>query len=173
MITIISGTNRKFSKTLIVAKAYEAILKELNMECKIFALDELPANYLSTYLIEPKSVEFIELMDKYIRNVDKYIAVIPEYQGTFPGIFKLFLDGLDPKDVENKKIALVGVSSGRAGNLRGMDQLTNALHYLKMHVMPNKLPISKIEDLISKDYQLVDEATLQSMKKQAMEFLNY
>ncbi|MCX6312522.1 MAG: NAD(P)H-dependent oxidoreductase [Bacteroidetes bacterium] len=173
MITIISGTNRKNSKTLIVAKAYEEILRSSGTECQIFSLEELPLDFAFSYLSDPKSDEIDQLMNKYIRSATKFVALIPEYQGTFPGIFKLFLDSVHPRDLENKKIALVGISSGRAGNLRGLDHLTNALHYLKMHVLHNKLPISKISELISKDYKLVDEETRDSLKKQAEQFLKY
>lgn len=173
MITIISGTNRKYSKTLIVANAYVAILKSLGAECQIFSLEELPQDFAFSYLSDPKTVEFDQLINKYIRPVDNFVILVPEYQGTFPGIFKLLLDGVHPRDFENKKVAMVGVSSGRAGNLRGLDHLTNALHYLKMHTMHNKLPVSKIGDLINKEYQLSDEGTLASLRNQAEQFLKY
>ncbi len=68
---------------------------------------------------------------------------------------------------------MVGVSSGRAGNLRGLDQLTSALHYLNMHVYPNKLPISSIKELVNAEFKLVDEGTLAALKKQAEGFLKY
>lgn len=173
MITIISGTNRKFSKSLIVAKAYEEILTGLDVECLVFSLEELPIDFAFSYLSDPKSFEFNELMDKYIRSADQFVAVVPEYQGTFPGIFKLLLDAFHPREVDGKKIAMIGVSSGRAGNLRGLDHLTNSVHYLNMHVYPNKLPISRIMDLVNKEYKLADEGTLAALKKHAEGFLKY
>ncbi len=173
MITIISGTNRKFSKTLIVAKAYQEILIGLGVEAQVFSLDELPPTIASTYLSDPKDVVFDQLINKYIRSTEQFVVVIPEYQGTFPGIFKLLLDGIPPRDFAEKKIAMVGVSSGRAGNLRGLDHLTSAFHYLNMHVFPNKVPISKVNELLSPEFKLTDEGTLASLKKQAEGFIKY
>lgn len=173
MITIISGTNRKFSKTLIVAKVYQEILASLGMESELFSMEELPATISKTYLSDPKDAEFDQLIEKYIRSTDKFIMIIPEYQATFPGIFKLFLDGIPPKDFEGKKAALVGISSGRGGNVRGLDHLTSALHYLNMHVYPNKLPISRIRELVDADYKLSDEGTLDALKLQAEGFIKY
>lgn len=173
MITIISGTNRKFSKTLIVSKAYQEILTGLGMASELFSMEQLPATISQTYLSDPKDAEFDQLIEKYIRSTDKFVVLIPEYQATFPGIFKLFLDGIQPKDVAGKKIALVGISSGRGGNLRGLDHLTSALHYLDMHVYPNKLPISRIRELVDAEYKLSDEGTLEALKRQAEGFIKY
>ncbi len=98
MITIISGTNRKYSKTLIVAKAYEEILRGMGVDCQVFSLEELPRDFAFSYLADPKSDEFVKLMDKYIWPADKLVAAIPEYQGTFSGIFKLLLDAFHPRE---------------------------------------------------------------------------
>jgi chromate reductase len=173
MITIISGTNRNLSKTLVVAKAYSQLLTDLGAENQLFSLSDLPADIASTYLSDPKEEKFKQLLEKYIIPVDKFVVVIPEYQGTFPGIFKLLLDGITPRFFDNKKVAMVGVSSGRAGNLRGMDHLTASFHYLNMHVFMNKVPISRIRDLVNDDFILNDEGTLTALKKQAEGFLKY
>ena len=173
MITVISGTNRKYSKTLIIANVYSKILSEMGAENQVFSLMDLPENIAATYLNDPKEERFNALLEKYILPADKFVFVIPEYQGTFPGIFKLLLDGIPPKYFDNKKVAMVGVSSGRAGNLRGLDHLTSAVHYLNMHVLPMVIPISKIRDLVNADFVLSDEATIASLKKQAERFLKY
>ncbi|MDQ3108311.1 MAG: NAD(P)H-dependent oxidoreductase [Bacteroidota bacterium] len=173
MITIISGTNRKFSKTLIVAKAYQEILTSLGTGSQIFSMEELPATIAQTHLSDSKDVEFADLIKKYIDAADKIIVVVPEYQATFPGIFKLMLDGVPHKAFEGKRVAMVGVSSGRGGNIRGLDHLTSAFHYLEAYVYPNKLPISNIRDLVNAEFQLTDEGTLAAMKRQAVGFLKY
>jgi chromate reductase len=173
MITILSGTNRKFSKTLIVAKAYQEILESLGAASQLFSMEELPDNISKTYLSDPKDVQFDQLIEKYIRSTSQFIILIPEYQATFPGIFKLFLDGVSPRDFDGKKAALVGISSGRGGNLRGLDHLTSALHYLNMHVYPNKLPISRIRELVDAEFKLSDAGTLEALKRQAEGFIKY
>jgi NAD(P)H-dependent FMN reductase len=70
-----------------------------------------------------------------------------------------------------KKALLTGVSTGRAGNLRGMEHLTGILHYMKVVVHPNKLPISIVDKLMSEDGDLVDAATLAAIREQLSEFM--
>jgi NAD(P)H-dependent FMN reductase len=173
MITIISGTNRKFSKTLIVAKAYQDILTGLGVESQVFSMEQLPATIAHTHLADPKDVEFTDLIEKYIDGADKVVVVVPEYQATFPGIFKLMLDGVPHKAFAGKRVAMVGVSSGRAGNIRGLDHLTSAFHYLEAYVYPNKLPISNIRELVNAEFKLSDEGTLAAIKRQAEGFIKY
>ena len=64
MITIIAGTNRNFSKTLIVAEAYKRILTELDVENQVFSLADLPKDIASTYLSDPKEENFNLLLEK-------------------------------------------------------------------------------------------------------------
>jgi chromate reductase len=145
----------------------------MGIECQLLTMEQLPRDFAFSYLADPKPDEFTEIMDKYMRPVDKFIAVVPEYQSTFPGVFKLFLDAIRQTELAGKKVALVGVSTGRAGNLRGLDHLTAAFHYLNVHVFPNKLPISGIQNLVNSEYKLTDEGTILAMKKQLEGFLNY
>ena len=67
----------------------------------------------------------------------------------------MFFDALSVRkygeSFKGKKVALIGVSAGRAGNLRGMEHLTGFLNYLGMIVYPDKLPISNIEQQLEGD----------------------
>jgi len=92
---------------------------------------------------------FRGIQDNYIKPASKFIFIAPEYNGSIPGFLKLFIDACEVKPCyHGKKACLVGVASGRAGNLRGMDHLTNILNHLKMTVYHNKLPISSIGNLV-------------------------
>jgi chromate reductase, NAD(P)H dehydrogenase (quinone) len=130
MITLVSGTNRPGSTTAKVAGAYSNLLSRLGAGHQLLSLESLPRDFAFTYMYDTQGPETRDIIEKYVRNAEKLIIVIPEYNGTFPGIFKLFIDAIHPRDLAGKKLAMVGVSSGRGGNLRGIDQLTNALHYL-------------------------------------------
>jgi chromate reductase len=67
----------------------------------------------------------------------------------------------------------VGVSTGRAGNLRGMDHLTGILHYLGFHVMPNKLPVSSVLTLMDEKSNIKDEHTVKALEKHIADLLKY
>jgi hypothetical protein len=49
-----------------------------------------------------------------------------------------------PKVFMIRKAALVGLSSGKYGNIRGIDHFTGVCHYLNLHIMPLKIHIASI-----------------------------
>lgn len=170
MVTLISGTNRPGSNTRKVAQTYSGILGELDIPHRLLSLEDLPQDFAFSYLSDRQPAAFNQLLDTFIRPVQKFILVIPEYNGTFPGIFKLFLDAIHPNDLKGKKVAMVGVATGRGGNLRGMDQLTGAFHYLNMAVYPGHLPISRLRELLDAEGKLADPVVLRAMRMQAEGF---
>ena len=80
---------------------------------------------------------------------------------------------MPPGKWNDKSVCLTGVSSGRAGNIRGMEHLGSILHYLKMHVYHNKLPISQIDKIYAGQNNLVHEETVKNIEKQLEGFLKF
>lgn len=171
MITIISATNRPNSNTLKIAKNYAQLMEKQGVESKIFSLERLPKDFIATDLYNSRSENFQQLLDEYIVPAKKLVFIVPEYNGSFPGILKTFIDAIHPDINRGKMVALVGVSSGRAGNLRGLDHLSGILHYLGIHILPNKQPISSVLTLLNEDGTLKDENTIKVLEKQIGEFL--
>lgn len=166
MITIVAGTNRKNSQTLNVANFYAALLKEQNTECQVIDLAELPREFVFNALYGEQNDDFNFITNKYILSVDKIVIISPEYNGSYPGILKAFIDGWNPKKTPGKWAALVGVASGRQGNARGMDDLTNVLNYLQINVIPVKPPISQIFNVIDENGAIHDAKTIELLKQQ-------
>ena len=166
MYTIISGTNRMDSNTIRIAQLYQESLRENGIQSSILSLVGL--NVLE------RNPEYIEIENKYILPVTKFIFVSPEYNGSIPGVLKCLFDISDPgKAWAGKKALLTGVSTGRAGNLRGMEHLTGILHYLRVVVHPNKLPISVVDKLFNAQQLITDEATLAAIDQQLEEFIQF
>lgn len=163
MYTIISGTNRIGSHTEKVALAYHKILKEKNIDAKIFTLKGINVLY--------RTPELMDIESEILIPTQKFIFIIPEYNGSYPGVLKAMIDNSDIYKVWNyKKALLTGVSTGRAGNLRGMDHLADTLHYMKMNVFYNKLPISVINKVMDKEGNL-NEETFKAINNQLDEFI--
>lgn len=166
MLQIISATNRPNSHTNLVARSIQKLLPE-NISSNVLSLQDLNNSDLITEFMFSKnrpSDIISEWQQKHLIPSSHWIIIAPEYNGSFPGILKLFLDVLSVKQAKEtfhgKKVGLVGVSTGRAGNLRGLDQLTGVLHYLNMEVMPFKLPISSIDQFIMEDQSLSEGVRL-------------
>lgn len=172
-IVIISSTNRPNSNTLRVSKVYEEMLRSKNVSVKILDFMDLPENIAFGEVFGKRSETYAKILEDYVTNTKKFIFVVPEYNGSFPGILKIFLDSVHPKIWENKTVCLVGVATGRAGNLRGMEHLTGVLHYLKMHVFYNKLPISMVDKIMNTEGKFISEDQLRACEAQIDGFLEF
>lgn len=165
MYTIISGTNRIGSHTEKVAAEYQRILQEKNIGAGVFSLKNLD--------VLNRTPEFLKIEHEILIPSQKFIFILPEYNGTFPGVLKAMIDNTDIRKVwHHKKALLTGISTGRAGNLRGMDHLSASLHYLKMNVHHNKLPISSIDKVMDVNGRLNDE-TIKVIEEQLDEFIEF
>jgi chromate reductase, NAD(P)H dehydrogenase (quinone) len=140
MITIVSGTNRRNSVTKKIALHYETLLQSKNIETNMIDLVDLPSDFIETALYENegKNESFNSFREQMIDG-QKFLFVVPEYNGSFPGILKTFLDGLKfPGTLKGKKCAMIGVSSGMQGGVIAMSHLTDIFNYLGMNVLALK-----------------------------------
>lgn len=166
MYLIISGTNRKGSNTLKVAREYQRLLKEKLIDADLLSLEEL--NLLS------RGNDFEKIENEKIIPANNYIFISPEYNGSFPGVLKMLFDTAKSHSLWwHKKAMLTGVSTGRAGNLRGMDHLADVLNHLKVMVYHNKLPISQVDKLMDEEGHFTDTNTLKAIDQQIDEFLKW
>ncbi|MBD99202.1 MAG: NADPH-dependent FMN reductase [Verrucomicrobia bacterium] len=159
MITIVSASNRKENSTAHFAQHCKRLLEQKGAEHRFFSLEQLPSELSLQSIYEQEVSVFKSITKEYISDSDKFLFVIPEYNGSFPGILKLFIDGIHPSEFYGKKAALIGIAAGRAGNLRGMDHFTAILNYIQVSVMPQKLPISSIDRILNGG-EIDDEASL-------------
>lgn len=179
MITVISGTNRQSSESLLFARQFVSFLQQHGEEpVKLLSMETMPHDWFHIGMYEKggQSASLQALQDEYIIPAAKFMIVTPEYNGSFPGVLKLFFDACSVRkytdSFKGKKAALAGIATGRAGNLRGMDHLTGILHHLGTIVMPAALPISRIGGLVDEG-EILDEGTLKVMEQYAINFLEF
>lgn len=172
LITVISGTNRKNSYSLKVAKEVALILDSKNIPHQILSLEELPNDFSYTLINDEVNTAFDKIVNEKIISTNKFIFVIAEYNGGFPGILKTFIDAVHPKHFKTKKAALIGVASGRGGALRPLDHFTGVLHYLQVEVMADKPKLSGVEYLFENE-KLINEEALKRLNNLCDKLLNY
>jgi NAD(P)H-dependent FMN reductase len=84
----------------------------------------------------PSITEF----NRRVLSGDGLVMVIPEYNGSFPGILKLFVDYLPfPQAFEKLPIALNGVASGAFGALRAVEQMQMICNYRNAFLFPERV----------------------------------
>lgn len=179
MITVLSGSNRQDSECLQFAKKFHEMLSEKSEEeVKLLALETVPHDWFfpEMYQKEQQADSLKKIQDEYMIPASKFLIVTPEYNGSYPGALKLFLDACSVRAYSEtfkwKKAALAGVASGRAGNLLGLDHLAAVLNHLGMVTLPHRLPISRINTLM-KGEEITDEATLGIMEQHVEQLLNF
>lgn len=173
MITVINATNRPDNKTRVVVDAYVKLLDESGLETRVFDMAELPPDFIFSSSYGKRTPHMDRIIKERIDEADRFVIIAPEYNGSFPGVFKAFIDSVHPKHFHGKKAALVGVSTGRAGNLRGMDHLTDVMHHLGVEVLSNKVPLSRLDDLITQPGTFDHEDSLQTLRRQIRRFLKF
>ncbi len=116
--------------------------------CKteLMNLAELPDDFAFSALYHNKGKNpgyntFQERLD----SVEKCVIFIPEYNGSYPGVMKTFIDGLRyPDSFRDKKVALVGLSSGMQGNAIGISHLNDVLSYMGANVLGLRIKLGEI-----------------------------
>lgn len=173
MNLIISGTNRLGSNSLKVAHYYQQELKKKDEQWNILSLENLPDNILQTDLYGKRSEAFAPIQEM-INSARRFIFIIPEYNGSYPGVLKTFIDACSfPSSFHHKKAILVGVATGKYGNIRGIDHFTGVCNYLRMHVLPLKLHIPYIQNELDSNDEFSDLATLKFVQEQIEEIINF
>lgn len=173
MVTIISGTNRPGSNTLKVAKYYQKVLSEKGLQANIFSLEQLPETLISSDLYGKRSPEF-EPIQELMTNTSKFLFIIPEYNGSFPGVLKTFIDACQfPESFYDKKAALVGISSGKYGNIRGIDHFGGVCSYLHLNVLPLRIHISTIKMELNELEDFIKEDTIKFTNQQIDKFIAF
>ena len=171
MVTIVSGTNRRGSNTFKVAEYYQKTLAVKGLDSSIFSLSDLPENLISTDLYGSRSDQFQVIQDR-VTNTSKFLFIIPEYNGSFPGVLKTFIDACNfPESFYDKKAALVGISSGKYGNIRGIDHFAGVCSYLHLNVLPLRIHIPYIKSEFNESGDFFKEDTLKFSNEQMDKFI--
>jgi len=174
MIKIIVGTNRQNSVSKQIAEIVQKILLEKGAESEILELTDLPSDFIETALYENNGKnEAYNAFHKRLASGKKFIFIVPEYNGSFPGILKTFIDGMTyPNTFRNKKAAMIGISSGVGGGGIALSHLTDIFHYLGMHVLALKPKLAKIEQNMS-DNLLTNKLYIELLHSQADMLLEF
>lgn len=156
MLAVIAGTNRPGSNTLRIALAAREILLERGEEVELLDLAELPPSLFAgaSYASKPSGFgRFQEAIDA----ADGILTVVPEYNGSFPGVLKYFLDMLKfPESLYEKPAAFVGISSGRWGAIRAVEHLQMVFQYRHAHLFGRRVFIPEVGTKLDDSGKLID-----------------
>lgn len=103
-ITIISGSPRNDSNTRKVTNTYSRMARERNLQVKVLDLLSLPPDTLfHNQVMGLGNKQLDSWAEEYIEPAGKIVFIFPEYNGSFPGLLKSFVDGLNPELFREKR----------------------------------------------------------------------
>ena len=171
--TIIVGTHRDNSNSRKVGNFYKTLLEEKGIESQIIDMKDLPKDFIYSNMFGKRTDEFQKYQD-IINTTNKFVFIIPEYNGSFPGILKTFIDSCDfPSSFEGKKSCLVGLSAGQFGNLRGLEHFTGVANYVKMDVCHSKMYLPGIDKDINDNGEISNPTLVGLINSQIEEFIKF
>lgn len=165
LIHILSSTDRPGSNARKVSDYAEQFLSK-HADTKVMSLREFPLQDVvgGKYGKTPESVK--EFNDEFL-SADGFLFVVPEYNGGFPGILKVFFDYLPfPKALEKKPVSLIGEAAGAFGALRPVEQFEQLLKYRKAYIYPERMFIQRVNDTFDEQEGLSNKKLQSSLEDQ-------
>ena len=170
MTTLISGTNRPGANTRKVAAVIEGLYRELGVPTRLLDLHDLPAGLFTPAAYADKPAAFAPFAQAVL-DASGLVVVTPEYNGSFPGVLKLFIDHLKfPESFEAKPVAFVGLAAGVWGALRSVEQLQQVFGYRNAHVFPKRVFLPGIGSALDPQGQFTDAELVKRLRAQAADF---
>jgi NAD(P)H-dependent FMN reductase len=172
-ILIISGTNRPNSFALRIAKLLEVHYRSTEVATQFFSLAEMPREIFDPGSYASKPQAFLGVQQRILDASGLHI-VTPEYNGSFPGVLKYFVDMLKfPESFDRKPVAFVGEAAGIWGGLRSVEQLQHIFGYRNAHIYPERVFIPGVQGKFDGDGNFTDTATNDRLKAQVVGFAKF
>src|SRR5688572_33143268 len=155
-ILIISGTNRANSNALRISRIIHGHYRSANIEAEIFNLEDMPHEVFNPTSYSKKPPAFVAIQQRVLDAAGLHV-VTPEYNGSFPGVLKYFIDMLKfPESFDRKPVAFVGEAAGIWGALRSVEQLQMIFGYRNAFSFPERVFIPGVNKVFDAQGNLMD-----------------
>ncbi len=172
-ICIISGTDRPGSMALKIANYLAPLYEAQGVSASVVSMEDFPLEEAigGKY---GKKLPLIEAFREKVIDADGIVMVIPEYNGSFPGILKLFIDYLPfPDAFQKKPIAFIGEAAGAFGGLRAVEQMQMICAYRNAHLYPERVFLQRVKSVFSEEEGITDETLSELLHSQVKGFAQF
>lgn len=172
-LKIISSTDRPGSNALKVSNYVKTLYEEAGAEVDVISLEDYPLEKVAGGKYG-KGIPEVEAFNAPIINADGLIFVIPEYNGSFPGILKVFVDHLPfPEAFEKMPMAFIGEAAGAFGALRSVEQFQMIANYRNALQFPERVFIARVNKEFDEETGIRDEFTQSLLESQVSNFVKF
>jgi NAD(P)H-dependent FMN reductase len=172
-IKIISSTDRPNSWALKISNYVSELYKSKGVDADVVSLEDFP-------LVDViggkygKDIPSVEEFRKPILEADGIVFVIPEYNGGFPGILKVFIDYLPfPEAFEKMPMSFIGEAAGVFGALRPVEQFQMVANYRNALQFPERVFIPRVSKEFDPESGLKDDFKQNLLESQITNFIEF
>ncbi len=172
MIYILVGTDRPNSRSSEVASYIEPLYKKCGFETQIMRLEDLDLHELrGSHYVSEKPTKVKKAVEDLL-TAEGLVIVCPEYNGSYPGALKLFIDHWKyPDSFEKRPVCFIGLG-GRFGGLRPIEHLQQVFGYRNGFIFPERVFLSNVGDVI-KEGKIDNPVIGQLLDRQAQGFCRF
>lgn len=169
---VIVGTNRPNSRTRKVADIVQNLYRDLGEEVGMIDLGKLPYPEITgDYGNDGLTKAWREAVD-IVTGSEGLIIVVPEYNGSYPGALKYFVDHWKyPESFEGRPMCFIGLG-GIFGGLRPVEHLQQVMGYRNAFQFPQRIFLMNIFKTLQ-DGELKDPVANELLKNQAIGFQKF
>ncbi len=173
MLAIIAGTNRPGSNTLTIARNARDILVGCGEDVVVLDLAELPRDLMASTSYATKPDGFRVFQDAVL-EARGILTVVPEYNGSFPGILKYFIDMLRfPDSLYETPAGFIGISAGPWGAVRAVEQLEMVFQYRHAHLYGRRVFIANVDTAVDDAGKPIDSALARRLETMVCGFARF
>ena len=152
-ITIVSGSHRKVSQSIKIAKAIKSALKPFK-ECDEANIFDLANNPLPLWNEDLRKVgnpsnSLLESVSKKLAYSDAFIIISPEWHGMVPAGLKNFFLMWGKGELAHKQALIVTVSSGDGGSYPVAELRMSSYKNNRICFLPEHLIIRNVESVFN------------------------
>ena len=152
-ITIVSGSHRKVSQSIKIAKATKSALKPFK-ECDEANIFDLANNPLPLWNEDLRKVgnpsnSLLESVSKKLAYSDAFIIISPEWHGMVPAGLKNFFLMWGKGELAHKPALIVTVSSGDGGSYPVAELRMSSYKNNRICFLPEHLIIRNVESVFN------------------------
>ena len=140
---------------------------------ELYSLAELPGEAFAPEAFAVKPPALLDVQRRVVEAAGLHL-VVPEYNGSFPGVLKHFIDLLRfPESFQDKPVAFVGAANGMFGGLRAVEQLQMIFAYRNAHLFPDRVFIPTVSKRLDEAGGMADADIDARLAKQTAGFARF
>ena len=172
-ITIVSGSHRKVSQSIKIAKAIKSALKPFK-ECDEANIFDLANNPLPLWNEDLRKVgnpsnSLLESVSKKLAYSDAFIIISPEWHGIVPAGLKNFFLMWGKGELAHKPALIVTVSSGDGGSYPVAELRMSSYKNNRICFLPEHLIIRNVESVFN-DNQIDNNSSSQEYFENRLDY---